>query len=115
MSESFSTTLKTSPNGVQGLAMMAPIIGLPIGIHVLGGALVAVAGITVAVAPIAVPIAIPLLYNVASKGGFDSITKKIFPSAGTAGAVQKVVINNVADVTGKKAEPGVCTVIAASV
>jgi len=114
MSESFSTTLKTSPNGVQGLAMMAPVIGLPIGIHVLGGALVAVAGITVAVAPIVVPVAIPLLYNVASKGGFDSITRKLFPARQTAGAVQKVVIN-VPGVTGKEAAPGACTVIAASV
>lgn len=115
MSESFSTTLKTSPNGVQGLAMMLPVVGLPVGIHVLGGALIAVTGITVAVAPIAVPVAIPLLYNVASKGGFDSIARKLFPSGKTAVAVQKVVINKVADVTGKGVEPAASTINQASV
>lgn len=110
MSESCSAPLKTSPNGVQGLAMMAPIVGLPFGIHVLGGAVVAVAGIAVTVAPIAVPLAVPLLYNVASKGGFDSIVKKIFPSAGTAGALQKVAIN-VPDASGKEAEPVIKSVV----
>lgn len=110
MSDFSSAPLKTSPNGVQGLAMMAPIVGLPFGIHVLGGAVVAVAGIAVTVAPIAVPLAVPLLYNVASKGGFDSIVRKIFPSAGTAGAVQKVAIN-VPDARGKEAEPVIKAVV----
>jgi hypothetical protein len=115
MSDSSSTTLKTSRNGVQGLAMMLPVLGIPLGIHVLGGALFVGAGIAVAVAPLAVPVALPLLYNVASKGGFDSITRKLFPSAQSTGAVQRVVINKVADDPGKGAEPVTSTVIQASV
>lgn len=88
MSESSGTPLKTSPNGVQGLAMMAPVVGLPFGIHALGGAVVAVAGLAVTVAPIAVPFAVPFIYNVASRGGLDSVIRKILPSVGTPGAAQ---------------------------
>jgi hypothetical protein len=104
MSESCSATLKTSPNGVQGLAMMAPVIGLPFGIHVLGGALVAVTGIAVAVAPLAVPLAVPFLYKAVSDGGFDSVVRKLFSDDRQSEPVQKVRIN-VGDVAVKEGLP----------
>jgi uncharacterized membrane protein len=106
MSESSSATLTTSPNGVQGLAMMAPIVGLPLGIHVLGGALV----VAVTVAPIAVPLAVPFLYNAASNGGFDSVVRKLFPAPEKAAALQKVVIN-VPGVTQSEAAPVIRSVV----
>lgn len=110
MPESSGAQLKTSPNGVRGLAMMAPAVSLPLGIHALGGALVAVAGIAVTVAPLAVPVAVPLLYNAASKGGFDSIIRKFLPSAGMAGAAQNAVSQPV-EVTVREAAPITGTVI----
>ncbi|NTW54131.1 MAG: hypothetical protein HGB15_05115 [Chlorobaculum sp.] len=103
MSESVSAPLKTSPDGIQGLAMMAPIVGLPAGI-VLGGALVAVTGIAVTVAPIVVPFAVPFFYNAASKGGFDAVFRKLFPAPEKAKPLQKVVIK-VPGVTRNEAAP----------
>jgi len=104
MSESSGTPIKTSPNGIQGLAMMAPILGLPLGVHALSGALVTVAGIAVTVAPVAVPVAVPVLFNVASKGGFESIVRKFVPSVRITGSAGNVV-NTAADDTGKDAAP----------
>lgn len=109
MSESCGAPLKTSPDGIQGLAMMAPIVGLPVGI-VLGGALVAVTGIAVTVAPIAVPLAAPFLYKAVSNGGFDAVVKKLFATPGKAAAVQKVVIN-VPGLTRSEAAPVVQSAI----
>ncbi|NTW46564.1 MAG: hypothetical protein HGB16_00295 [Chlorobaculum sp.] len=109
MSESCGAPLKTSPDGIQGLAMMAPIVGLPVGI-VLGGALVAVTGIAVTVAPIAVPLAAPFLYKAVSNGGFDAVVKKLFAAPGKAAAVQKVVIN-VPGLTRSEAAPVVQSAI----
>lgn len=97
MSESSHIPLKTSPNGVQGLAMLAPVLGIPIGIHLLGGAVVTVTGIAVMVAPVAVPVALPLLFSVASNGGFDSIVQKLFPSV-PATAVPLHGVQTVTDV-----------------
>ncbi|AOS83053.1 hypothetical protein BIU88_02170 [Chlorobaculum limnaeum] len=114
MPESSSTALNPSQNGVKGWAMMLPVVGLPLGVHAIGGALFAGVGIAVTIAPIALPAAVPLLYSVASNGGFDSIVRKIFPSAATSGAVQKVAIN-VPHAVGKEAEPVTSTVIQASV
>ena len=72
--------------------------------------LVAVTGIAVTVAPIAVPLAAPFLYKAVSNGGFDAVVKKLFAAPGKAAAVQKVVIN-VPGLTRSEAAPVVQSAI----
>jgi len=114
MSEYSGTPIKTSPNGIQGLAMLAPIVGLPLGVHALGGALVTVAGFAVTVAPIALPVTVPVLFSVASKGGFKSIARKLVPLGQIKGWAGDGV-NMAADVTAKDAEPVIRSVVQAGV
>ncbi|TCD48497.1 hypothetical protein [Chlorobium sp. N1] len=102
MSESSGTPMQTATNGVQGLAMMAPVIGIPAGLHAVSGALVAGAGILATVAPIALPVAVPLLYTFASKGDINSITDRLFPTGNTAKDEQQITPVPVGDRETKK-------------
>lgn len=87
MSESSSTTTKPVANGIQGLAMMAPIIGVPLGLHAMGGAIL----VGVGIAPIALPAAVPLLVNFALKGDLSSFAEKLFASPRSTAADNKLI------------------------
>ncbi|NTU54086.1 MAG: hypothetical protein HGA97_10385 [Chlorobiaceae bacterium] len=103
MSELSCTVLNPSKNGIQGWAMMLPVVGLPLGFHAVGGALVVGVGMIAAVAPVAVPAAVPLLFNVVSKGGLTALTGRLF-SSGQLARSEKNMVKPVAEVTGKDAE-----------
>lgn len=104
MSEPSGATLKLSQNGIQGWAMILPVVGVPLGLHAVSGALFIGVGVAAALAPVAVPAALPLLYKVASNGGFTAITRQLFSSGQFSGSEQQVV-NPAADVTGTDAVP----------
>lgn len=87
MSESSSTTTKPVANGIQGLAMMAPIIGVPLGLHAMSGALL----VGVSIAPIALPAAVPLLVNFALKGDLSSFAEKLFATPRSTAAINQVI------------------------
>lgn len=87
MSESSSSTSKPVASGAQGLAMMAPVIGLPLGLHAVSGALLVGAGI----APIALPAAVPLLVTFAMKGDLSAFAEKLFAPARSATEKKQVI------------------------
>ena len=88
MSESPGVTLKPSENGIQGLAMMAPVVGLPFGLHALSGAVVVGAFL----APFAVPVTVPFLISLASKSDVNALAGKLFPSARSTSEVEAVPV-----------------------
>jgi hypothetical protein len=100
MSESSSTLVNPSSSGIQGLAMMAPVVGFPIGLHALTGAFIITAGII----PIAVPLALPLLLTLGSKSDLNSLAEKFFSPPRSSAAESQVVAVPVR-VADKVAEP----------
>lgn len=75
---------------MQGLAMLAPLVGIPLCLHALGGILLAGAGIAATLAPMT-PAAVPILGALASTVDFGAITKKRSGSSGSAKTLNTVV------------------------
>ncbi|TNJ38033.1 hypothetical protein [Prosthecochloris vibrioformis] len=80
MSEVAGSSQEKTSKGINGIAMVAPILGLPVCMHAVCGAIIAAPGVLAALTPLAVPAAIPALKSLSGNEDVKKLVNKILPT-----------------------------------